>query len=90
VIGPADDARSLALPANDAETVLEPTVWLTLVIEQVAVPLELVVPVQLCAAPPLPSVNDTETPTTGLPPEVCVSTAERLLALPFVSVVGPL
>jgi hypothetical protein len=53
------------------------------------VPDELVTPLQVCAAPPLPSVNSTETPTTGLPPVVCVSTAERFAALPFVNDAGP-
>jgi hypothetical protein len=88
-VGPPDDDWSLALPANDSESVLAPAVWWTLAIVQVAVPLELVIPLQVCAVPPLPSVNKIETPTTGLPPVVCVSTAERAAALPFVNVVGP-
>jgi hypothetical protein len=70
VAGPADDARKFELPANDAEMVLEPAVWLTLEIAQVAVPAELVVPLQVCAVPPLPRVNRTETLATGLPPVV--------------------
>jgi hypothetical protein len=69
-IGPGVDARSLALPAKVAVTVLAPAVWLTLAIAHVAVPLELVMPVQVCAVPPLPRVNNTETPTTALPPVV--------------------
>jgi hypothetical protein len=90
VTGPADEARKLALPANEAEMVLEPAVWLTVVIEQVAAPAELVVPLQVCAAPPLPRVNRTETLATGFPPVVCVRVAEGFAALPFVNVVGPL
>jgi hypothetical protein len=87
--GPADEARKLALPANAAETVLAPAAWLTLAVEQVAVPFAPVTPLQVCAVPPLPSVNNTETPTIGVPPVVFVSTAERFAALPFVNVVGP-
>jgi hypothetical protein len=45
--GPTDEARKLALPAKEAETVLGPAVWLTLAIEHVAVPVELVVPLQV-------------------------------------------
>jgi len=41
-------------------------------------------------APPLPSVNNTDTPTTSAPPDVCVSVAETLPAVPFVNVVAPL
>ena len=89
-IGPVVDARSLPLPAKAAVTVSAPAVWLTLVIEHVAVPLELVMPLQVCAVPPLPRVNNTETPTTGLPPEVCVSTAERFAAPPMLKNLGPL
>jgi len=90
VIGPADEARYIELPANDAETVRDPAVWLTLAIVHVAAPVAPVMPLQVCAVPPLPSVNSTETPTTALPPVVCVSTAETLAELPSVKVVGPL
>ena len=89
-IGPVVDARSAALPAKAPVTASAPAVWLTLAIVHVAVPLELVMPLQVCAVPPLPSVNSTETPTTALPPVVCVSTAETLAELPSVNVVGPL
>jgi hypothetical protein len=88
--GPAEDVRKPELPANEAETVSAPTVWLTLVIAQVAVPFVPVVPVQVCAAPPVPRVKSTETPGTADPPVVCVSVAEGFAALPFVNVVGPL
>lgn len=87
--GPADEARKLALPAKDAETLLAPAFWLTTAIEQATEPFDAVTPLQDCAVPPLPSVNRTDTPTTGAPPVVCVSTAERFAALPFVNVVGP-
>ena len=90
VTGPADDAESLELPANAAVTLSAPAVWLTLAIEQAAVPLELVVPLQVCAVPPLPSVNTTDTPATAAPPVVCVSTAERFAAPPSVNAAGPL
>ena len=88
-IGPADEARKLALPAKDAETLLAPAFWLTPAIAQAAVPFAPVTPLQVCAVPPLPSVNKIDTPTTGVPPVVCVRTAERFAALPFVNVVGP-
>jgi hypothetical protein len=87
---PVAEARKLELPANEAEMVSAPAVWLTLAIVHVAVPFEPVVPLQVCAVPPLPSVNSTETPTTAAPPLVCVSVAEGFAALPFVNVVGPL
>jgi hypothetical protein len=63
---------------------------LTLVIVQVAVPFAPVVPVQVCAVPPVPRVKSTETPGTAAPPVVCVSVAEGFPALPFVNVAGPL
>jgi hypothetical protein len=63
---------------------------LTLVIEHVAVPFEPVVPLQVCALPPLPRVNSTETPETAAPPVVCVSVADGFAALPLVNVVRPL
>jgi len=88
-IGPAEDARKLELPANEAEMLLEPTVWFTLAIEQVAAPFEPVVPLHVCALPPLPSVKRMETPETAAPPVVCVSVADGFAALPFVNVVGP-
>jgi len=87
---PEEDVRKLELPANEAEIVLAPEAWLTLVIEQVAAPLDPVVPLHVCALPPLPSVNSTETPETAAPPDVCVRVAEGFAALPFVNVVGPL
>jgi hypothetical protein len=88
--GPAEDARKLELPANEAEIVSAPPVWLTLAIVQVAVPFVPVVPVQVCAVPPVPRVKSTETPGTAAPPVVCVSVAEGFPALPFANVVGPL
>jgi hypothetical protein len=87
---PVVEARKLALPANEAEIVPAPAVWVTLVIVQVAVPFEPVVALHVCAVPPLPRVNNTETPETAAPPAVCVSVAEGFAALPFVNVVGPL
>src|ERR1700722_923692 len=86
--GPAEEVRKLELPANEAEIVPEPAVWLTLVIVQVAVPFEPVVPLQVCAVPPLPSVNKMEAPETAAPPVVFVSVAEGFAALPLVNVVG--
>ena len=88
-VGPPEEARSLAFPANDSETVLAPDVWLTVAIMHVAEPLEFVVPLHVCAVPPLPRVNAIETPTTALPPVVWVSTADKLAALPSVNVVPP-
>ena len=61
---------------------------MTLAIVQVAVPFDPVVPLQVCAEPPLPSVNRMETPGTAAPPVVCVSVAEGFPALPFVNVAG--
>jgi hypothetical protein len=90
VTGPADETTNIELPANEAETVREPVVWLTVAIVHVAVPDALVVPLQVCAVPPLPSVNKSETPATGPPPAVIVSTAESVAELPSVNDVGPL
>jgi hypothetical protein len=59
------------------------------VIEHVATPFDPVVPLQVCAEPPLPSVNSTDTPETSAPPDVCVSVAETLPEFPFVNVVEP-
>jgi hypothetical protein len=86
---PVVEARSLALPANEAEIVLAPEAWLTLAIEHVAVPLELVVPLQVCALLPLPSVKSKETPETAAPPDVCVNVADGFAALPSVNAVAP-
>jgi hypothetical protein len=90
VIGPADETRYIVLPANEAEAVRVPAIWFTVAIVHVAVPFAPVRPLQVCAVPPLPSVNRMATPTTGLPPAVIVSTAERVALLPFVNVIGPL
>jgi hypothetical protein len=90
VTGPADETKYIVLPANAAEAVRVPAIWFTVVIVHVAAPFAPVRPLQVCAVPPLPSVNTMDTPTTGLPPVVIVSTAERLALLPFVNVIGPL
>jgi hypothetical protein len=89
VIGPADETKYIVLPANEADAVRAPAIWFTVAIVHVAAPFAPVRPLQVCAVP-LPRVNRMETPTTGLPPVVIVSTAERVALLPFVNVVGPL
>jgi hypothetical protein len=86
---PVVEARSDELPANEAVIVLAPEAWLTLAIEHVALPFEPEVPVQVCALPPLPRVNSTDTPETAVPPLVCVSVADGFAALPSVNVVAP-
>jgi hypothetical protein len=89
-MGPEEDVRKFELPANEAEIAPPPAVWLTLAIVQVATPFVPVVPLHVCAVPPVPRVNSTEAPETAAPPVVCVSMAEGFPALPLVNVAGPL
>ena len=78
-------------PLKSTEMPAVPVVWLTSVMVQLAAPLESVVPVQLCVAPPDPKLNVTVLPATSLAAEgsLDVSTPERVADCPLVTEVAP-
>ena len=78
------------LPATEVFNVPGPAGWFTPAMLQLALPVPSVVPLQVCAPMPLPRVKVIISPEIGELPWALDSTAERLAALLFVNVVGPL
>ena len=78
-------------PAKVAVTGTDPTVWFTTATVQLAAPDTSVVAVQVCAVPPVPSVNVTVFPDSGVPADglSVVSNPDNVTGCPFTAEVSP-